>query len=68
VGNTFTTYSNVAVAPVTSVAMVHVIVPTQLNVGPLVCVAETNVVFAGTVSVSVTLTASDGPLFATVIV
>jgi hypothetical protein len=67
-GATFTTYSNVATASGASNAIVHVIVPTQLNVGPLVCVDETNVVFVGTVSVSVTSAASEGPLFVTVMV
>jgi hypothetical protein len=66
---------NVAEAPLASDAMLHVIMPVpptagaaQLNEGPLVCVAETNVVPAGVVSVSCTLAASDGPAFATVTV
>src|SRR3954451_4785322 len=35
---------------------------------PVVCDSETNVVFAGTASVSETLDAADGPLFVSVIV
>ena len=38
------------------------------NVAPVVCDSETNVVFAGTASVSATLAAFDGPLFVSVIV
>src|SRR5205823_3546612 len=40
----------------------------QEKIGPVDCDAETNVVFAGTASVSETLAAFDGPLFVTVIV
>ena len=36
------------------------------NAGPDVCEAETNVVFAGIVSVSETLAAAEGPLFVSV--
>ncbi len=56
-----------------SEAMVQVMAPVppaagvvQLKVGPLVCEAETKVVPAGTLSVSVTLVASEGPSFSTV--
>jgi len=64
-----------AVAPFTNVPIVQVMVPVpfgagveQLNAGPLVCVSEANVVFAGIASVSDTVSASVGPLFATEIV
>ncbi len=50
---TWNTNENVASAPEVSVAIVQVIVPVpptagvvQLNVGPVVCVADTNVVLA----------------------
>lgn len=66
----FTVSVNAAAAPFNRLAPVHVtvVVPVQLNGGPDVCVIDTNVVFAGKVSVSVTFVASDGPLFVTVIV
>ena len=38
----------------------------QMKAGPVGCDSETNVVFGGSVSVIVTLVASDGPLFVTV--
>jgi len=73
--DTFTTIENVADAPAGSVAIVHVIVPVapaggvvHAKVGPVVWLSETNVVPAGTVSVSDTLAASEGPAFATVTV
>jgi hypothetical protein len=51
---------------------VQVIVPfapaagvVQVKAGPEACVAETNVVFAGSASVSVTAVALDGPAFVT---
>jgi hypothetical protein len=66
-GATCTTSANVAETPDGSVAMVQV-VAAQANVGPLVCVCETNVVFAGSVSVSDTVCAFDGPLFTSAIV
>jgi len=61
---------NVAVAPAANVAIVQTTgpVPLQLNVGPVVWLTETNVIPAGTVSVSVTLAAVDGPAFAAVTV
>ena len=40
----------------------------QVNVGPLVCDSDTNVVPAGSVSVIVAFVASEGPPFATVMV
>lgn len=60
--------TNVNVAGVAggNAAIVHVVVATtvaQLNVGPPVCVAETNVVFAGPMSVRVTFAAVEGPPF-----
>lgn len=55
--------------------IVQVIVPVppaagvlQENVGPAVCDSETNVVLAGTASVSETAVAADGPLFVSVTV
>ena len=59
---------NVALAPLANEAMVQTIgpVPLQLNAGPVVWFAETKVMPAGTVSVSVTLAAFDGPAFAAV--
>ncbi len=64
---------NVAVTPFGSEAMVQVMVPVlptdgvvQLNAGPVVWFSETNVVSAGSVSVRVTVEASEGPLFVTV--
>lgn len=61
---------NDALAPAGNVAIVHVIgpVPLQLKAGPLVWFVETKVIPAGTVSVSVTVTAFDGPVFAAVTV
>src|SRR5205814_1651529 len=61
---------NVALAPLANEAMVQTIgpVPLQLNAGPVVWFAETKVMPAGTVSVSVTLAAFDGPAFAAVTV
>ena len=61
---------NVAVAPEASEAMLQEIVApvVQVNVGPVVCISETNVVPAGSVSVQETLVAVDGPAFETVIV
>src|SRR5438445_719237 len=59
-----------AEAPLTSVPIEQLTVApvVQLKVGPLVWFSETNVVPAGSVSVHVTVWASEGPLFATVIV
>src|SRR5476651_1528240 len=71
----WTTNWNVEVPAAGRVAMLHVTVPVpptagvvQMNDGPPVCVQETNVVWAGTASVSPTVAASDGPLFVTEIV
>jgi hypothetical protein len=70
-----TTSVKTADAAAGSDAIVHVTAPVppdagavQMNVGPLVCDSDTNVVFAGVVSVHATVDASDGPLFVTVIV
>jgi len=72
---TFTAIEKVALAPLTRVPMVQVVVPVpppggveHENAGPAVCVSETNVVFAGTASDIETVSASDGPLFVTVTV
>ena len=72
---TFTTTVNVDVAPAANVAMAAVTVPVpptggvvKVQAGPEFCSNETNVVFAGTVSLSVTLAAFAGPAFAIVIV
>src|SRR5205814_1610558 len=66
---------NVAVAPLVSSPRLQVVVPVpppggveQVNAGPAVCDSETNVVFAGTASLSATVKASDGPLLVTLIV
>ena len=65
----------VADAPPASVAIEHETVPPepteglmQLNAGPLFCVFDTKVVVAGSGSDSVTVCASLGPLFVTMIV
>lgn len=70
-----TTSENVADAALTSVAAVQEMLPVppaagvvHVNVGPAVCVSDTNVVPAGTASVTVTPAASEGPPFAAVIV
>ena len=67
-----TTMEKVADVPAVSVAMEQETVPVpptdgfvQMKAGPVGCDSETNVVFAGSVSVIVTLAASDGPLFVT---
>ena len=57
-----------AETPGASEAMVQVLLGAflvQVNVGPLVCVIETNVVFGGSDSVIDTFDATDGPLFVT---
>jgi hypothetical protein len=73
-GLMWTVIENVA-EPGASEAIVQLTVPVpptegfvQENVEPVVCDSETNVVFAGTASLSATLDALDGPLFVTVIV
>jgi len=67
---TFATSVKVAEAPLISDAIEHVVVApvAQMNVGPVVWFSETNVVVAGSVSLNETVEASDGPLFATVMV
>jgi hypothetical protein len=74
-GVTCSTKVNVAVAPGASAAIEQAIVPVpptagfvQANVGPPVCVAETNVVLPGSVSVRLTLSADEAPAFVTVTV
>src|SRR6185437_16779486 len=64
---TCTTNVKLAEAPLASVAIVQltVLVPLQLNADPVFCVIDTKLVFAGSVSVQLTLCASLGPLFAT---
>src|SRR3954453_4314241 len=59
---------NVAVADGASAAMLQEIVwpVVQVNVGPVVCDSETNVVLAGSVSLQLTFDAVAGPLFVTV--
>lgn len=59
----------VAEAPLTSEGIEHVTVPAtllQAKAGPVLCVIETNVVPAGTTSLTVTFAASLGPLLVTV--
>src|SRR5438034_196214 len=70
---TFTTRVNVAEAPAVNVAMFAVAVPVpptagvvSANAGPEVCIIDTKVVFAGTASVSETVSASLGPLLVSV--
>ncbi len=70
-----TTSVKVADAPPASVAIEHETVPpepagglTQMKAGPLFCVFDTKVVVAGRVSDNVTVCASLGPLFVTMIV
>lgn len=67
-GDTCTTMVNVALVPAVSVAMLQLIVApvVQVKVGPVVCVSETNVVFAGRVSVQATFAAFEGPELVTV--
>jgi hypothetical protein len=67
-----TTSVNVALVPAENVPIVQVTVPVppaagvvHANVGPAFCVSETNVLLAGTVSVSDTVCASEGPLLVT---
>jgi hypothetical protein len=69
---TCTTMENVADVPAVSVAIEQETAPVpptegfvQMNAGPVNCDSETNVVFGGSVSAIVTLAASDGPLFVT---
>ena len=72
---TFTTSVKVAVAPAARLAMLQLTAPVpptigvvHVNVGPEFWVNERNVVLAGIVSLSPTLTASLGPGLETVIV
>src|SRR5262245_33025490 len=70
--STFTTTRNVALVSAASVSIVAVIVPVlptagvvNVNAGPLVCSADTNVVLAGSTSIHSTRSASLGPAFDT---
>src|ERR1044071_9956509 len=72
---TLTTIVNTAVSPVTTVAFENTTFPVPPTAGalvvqpvPVVTAADTNVQFAGTASVTVTVCASLGPLFAKLIV
>src|SRR5947209_12571061 len=67
---TWTTIVKTADSPATTVAFEKTIGPEVLTAQPLPVVtpAETNVVLAGTASVTVTICASDGPLLAKLIV
>ena len=69
-GDTCTRSVNVALAPAASEAMLQETVApvVHVNVGPVFCVSETNVVFAGSVSDQAAFAAFDGPPLATVIV
>src|SRR6266511_4102671 len=74
-GLTWTTRVKVALAPAAKLAAVAVKVPVpptggvvRLNAGPLVCIADTNVVLAGIRSLSVALAAALGPALLTVMV
>ena len=58
---TFTTYVNVAVALADKLAILHVGVPVVVQVQPAGPVRETNVVFAGSGSLNVTVVAEAGP-------
>ena len=70
--STCTMSVNVALVPLASVPIDAVKVPptggVNVNRGPEVCIAETNVVLAGITSDNTTLCASIGPLLVTVIV
>src|SRR5438874_584524 len=66
---TFTRKVKFALAPLLSVAMLHVMVPfvppggvEQLNAGPVFCVSETKVIPAGRGSVNCTVVAGAVPL------
>lgn len=72
-GLILTTIVNEAEEPAVRVVIEQVklpVVPTggviQVNAGPVSCDAETNVVFAGVGSDNMTLCASEGPLFTSV--
>src|SRR3954467_12060218 len=72
-GGMFSVIENVADVPLANVATEHVTAPVpptaggeQLNAGPLVCSAETNVIPAGTASSNCAAAASSGPLFCSV--
>jgi hypothetical protein len=72
---TFTTIVNTAVSPAATVALENTTLPVPPTAGavvlqpvPIVTVADTNVVLAGTASVTVTVGASLGPLLTKFIV
>src|SRR5947209_10687824 len=72
-GATWTMIWNVATAPEANVAAVALTVPVppaagvdNVNAGPAVCDADTNVVFAGTASLKVMLRAVFGPVLVSV--
>src|SRR5262249_13098368 len=72
---TLTTIVNTAVSPAVTGSFEKTTLPVPPTAGalvlqpvPVVTVADTNVVFAGTASVTVTFAASDGPLFTKLIV
>src|SRR6185503_8459536 len=72
---TFTTIENTAVSPATTVAFENTTLPVPPTAGavmlqpvPVVTIADTNVVLAGTASVTVTPCASLGPLLTKLIV
>jgi len=73
---TRTTMEKTADAPGANVELVQLTLPVadpaagvvQVKVGPLVCVADTNVVLAGTASINETSWAADGPELLTVTV
>src|SRR5262245_11513995 len=72
---TFSTIVNTAVSPGATVAFEKTTLPVPPGGGaltpqptPVVTTADTNVAFAGTASVTVTVCASDGPLFTKLIV
>src|SRR5581483_8826092 len=67
---TFTTIVKTAVSPAATVAFEKTIGPEVLTLQPVpvVTTADTSEVFAGTASVTVTICASDGPLFEKLIV
>jgi len=73
--STFTTIVNVAVSPAATVALENTTFPVPPTAGELVdhplpveTTADTKVALAGTASVTVTVWASDGPLFVKLIV
>jgi hypothetical protein len=75
VADVFRTSVKVALPAEANAAIVHVTAPVppaggvaQVNTGPALCVIETNVVLAGSASLSDTFCACEGPLFVAAIV